>query len=51
MNLQNLTVLIVEDLAADRELHRRALRQDSSCAYDLLEAESVAAGLALCQVS
>ena len=49
MNLQNLTVLIVEDLAADRELHRRALRQDSSCAYDLLEAESVAAGLALCQ--
>ena len=49
MNLQNLTVLIVEDLVADRELYRRALRQDSSCVYDLLEVESVAAGLALCQ--
>ena len=49
MNLQTLTVLIVEDLATDRELYRRALRQDSSCVYDLLEVESVAAGLALCQ--
>jgi DNA-binding response OmpR family regulator len=40
---------MVEDLAANRELYRRAFRQDSSCVYDLLEVESVAAGLALCQ--
>ena len=49
MNLPTLTVLMVEDLAADRDLYRRALRQDSSCVYELLEAESLAAGLALCQ--
>ncbi|WP_373546199.1 response regulator [Chamaesiphon sp.] len=49
MNLQTLTVLIVEDLATDRELYRRALCQDSSCVYDLLELESVAAGLVMCR--
>ncbi|WP_295620252.1 PAS domain-containing protein, partial [Chamaesiphon sp. GL140_3_metabinner_50] len=45
MNLPTFTVLVVEDLATDRELYRRALSQD----YDLVEVESVAAGLALCQ--
>ncbi len=49
MNLPTFTVLMVEDFAADRELYRRALCQDSTCVYELLEAESVAAGLALCQ--
>ncbi len=49
MSLQTFTVLIVEDLITDRELYRRILGQDSSCVYSLLEAESVAAGLALCQ--
>jgi DNA-binding response OmpR family regulator len=48
-NLPTFTVLMVEDLAADRELYRRALCQDSNCAYELLEAESVAAGIELCQ--
>jgi PAS domain S-box-containing protein len=49
MKLPTFTVLMVEDLATDRELYRRSLRQDSSCVYDLLETESVAAGLALCR--
>ena len=49
MSFQTFTVLIVEDLITDRELYRRALCKDLSCVYDVLEAESVAAGLALCQ--
>jgi PAS domain S-box-containing protein len=49
MSLSTFTVLMVEDLATDRELYRRALCQDSTCVYELLEAESLAAGLALCQ--
>ncbi|MBC7516010.1 MAG: PAS domain-containing protein [Alkalinema sp. FL-bin-369] len=49
MSFQTFTVLIVEDLITDRELYRRALRGDSNCVYHVLEAESVAAGLALCQ--
>lgn len=49
MHIPTFTLLIVEDLATDRELYQRALNQDSSCNYQLLEAESVAAGLALCQ--
>jgi PAS domain S-box-containing protein len=48
MHLPTFTLLIVEDLATDRELYRRALNQDSSCIYHLLEAESVAGGLKLC---
>jgi PAS domain S-box-containing protein len=40
---------MVEDLEADRELYRRSLDQESGCLYKLLEAESVAAGLALCR--
>jgi PAS domain S-box-containing protein len=43
------TLLIVEDFPADRELYRRYLLDDASCTYSLLEAESAAAGLALCQ--
>ncbi len=42
-------MLIVEDLATDRELYRRALSQDSSYTYHLLEAESVAEALTLCR--
>jgi PAS domain S-box-containing protein len=49
MDLPTFTLLIVEDLATDRELYRRALNQDSSCIYRLLEAESVAAGMELCR--
>ena len=51
MNIPTFTLLIVEDFAPDRELYQRALSQDSSCVYQLLEAESVEAGLALCRVS
>jgi PAS domain S-box-containing protein len=40
---------MVEDLATDRELFRRALCQESNCVYELLEAESIAMGLALCR--
>jgi PAS domain S-box-containing protein len=42
------TLLIVEDFPADRELYRRALRAETSYDYRLLEAESVAEGLSLC---
>lgn len=49
MSFQTFTILIVEDLITDRELYRRALCKDLSCVYHVLEAESVAAGLALCQ--
>jgi PAS domain S-box-containing protein len=49
MNAPACTLLIVEDFAPDRELYRRALSQDPSCAYHLLEAESVEAGLELCR--
>jgi DNA-binding response OmpR family regulator len=51
MPIPTFTLLIIEDFAPDRELYRRALNQDSSCVYQLLEAESVEAGLALCRVS
>jgi PAS domain S-box-containing protein len=51
MPIPTFTLLIVEDFAPDRELYQRALSQDSSCVYRLLEAESVEAGLALCRVS
>jgi PAS domain S-box-containing protein len=43
------TLLIVEDFPADRELYRRALLADPNITYHLLEAESVAEGLELCQ--
>jgi PAS domain S-box-containing protein len=49
MHLPTFTLLIVEDLATDRELYRSALSQDSGCIYHLLEAESVAGGLNLCR--
>ncbi|MGG6270463.1 PAS domain S-box protein [Leptolyngbya sp. AN03gr2] len=43
------TLLLVEDFPPDRELYRRCLMADSECAYCLLEADSVMAGLALCR--
>ena len=49
MPIPTFTLLIVEDFAPDRELYQRALIQDSSCVYQLLEAESIEAGLALCR--
>ena len=48
LNLPTFTLLIVEDLPANREVYRQCLLGDLSCAYDLLEAESVAEGLELC---
>ncbi len=51
MQIPTLTLLIVEDLATDRERYRLALSQDASCTYHLLEAASVAAGLKLCRTS
>ena len=49
MNLPTFTLLIVEDVPASRELYRNCLLTDVSCAYDLLEAASVAEGLSFCQ--
>jgi signal transduction histidine kinase len=49
MNLPTFTLLIVEDIPANRELYRNCLLTDVSCTYDLLETESVAEGLELCQ--
>jgi PAS domain S-box-containing protein len=49
MSLPIFTVLVVEDFEADRELYRRSLGQAANCLYELLEAESVAVGLELCQ--
>jgi PAS domain S-box-containing protein len=43
------TLLIVEDFQADRELYRRYLSNNSGYDYNLLEADSVAEGLALCR--
>jgi PAS domain S-box-containing protein len=45
------TVLIVDDLQTHRELFHNFLLIDSSCEYHILEAESVRAGIELCQVS
>ncbi len=45
-----LRILIVEDAPEDRELCRRLLRQSTGCGYEVLEAESGAEGLALCQM-
>jgi PAS domain S-box-containing protein len=43
------TLLVVEDSPDNRELYRHCLLTDDSCAYSLLEAASVEAGLELCQ--
>ncbi len=48
MTVPAFTLLIVEDLPANREVYRQFLVNDLSFAYDLLEAESVAEGLELC---
>jgi PAS domain S-box-containing protein len=49
MSTSTSTLLIIEDFPADRELYRRALLADPNISYHLLEAESVAEGLELCQ--
>jgi PAS domain S-box-containing protein len=49
MSTSTSTLLIIEDFPADRELYRRALLADPNITYQLLEAESVAEGLELCQ--
>jgi PAS domain S-box-containing protein len=46
---QTYTLLIVEDALIDRELYQRFLGKDPNCDYDLLEAESVEAGLEFCR--
>ncbi len=43
------TLLVVEDSPDNRDLYRHCLLTDDSCTYSLLETESVAAGLKLCQ--
>ncbi|WP_309744188.1 PAS domain-containing protein [Chamaesiphon sp. OTE_20_metabat_361] len=48
MSTSPYTLLIVDDVATDRELYRRALRSSNSN-YHLLIAESVAAALELCR--
>jgi PAS domain S-box-containing protein len=48
MKTSTYTLLIVEDFPADRELYCRALRAETAYDYRLLEAESVAEGLSLC---
>jgi CheY-like chemotaxis protein len=42
------TLLLVENALSYRERYRHYLGSDASCTYRLLEAESAAAGLALC---
>jgi PAS domain S-box-containing protein len=49
MSISVSTLLIVEDFPADRDLYRRALLADPNISYHLLEVESVAEGLELCQ--
>jgi PAS domain S-box-containing protein len=49
MNTTTFTILIVEDFQADRELYHRSLLQDANYSYQILAAETVAEGLALCQ--
>jgi PAS domain S-box-containing protein len=44
-----LTVLIVDDCPEDRQAYRRYLQQDSEYQYTILEEESGAGGLELCQ--
>jgi PAS domain S-box-containing protein len=49
MSQSTYTLLIVEDFLEDRERYRRFLLKDSDCSYCILEAESAAEGLELCQ--
>jgi PAS domain S-box-containing protein len=49
MSTSSYTLLIIEDLPANRELYRHCLLTDPACDYQVLEAESVAAGLELCR--
>ncbi len=43
------TVLIIEDSESDRSVFRQHLLADSETSYQILEADSAAAGLALCR--
>jgi PAS domain S-box-containing protein len=49
MSASSYTLLIIEDLPTNRELYRHCLLTDPNCDYQVLEAESVAAGLELCK--
>ncbi len=49
MSPPTITVLIVEDSLVNRELYRYCLLDDVGCDYSVLEAGTVAEGLALCQ--
>lgn len=48
-NPSSYTVLIVENVLANRELYSRCLQADSSCRYTLLEAQSVTSAVLMCQ--
>ncbi len=49
MNLPTVTLLIVEDFPASRELYCNCLLTDANYAYEFLEAGSIAVGLELCR--
>jgi PAS domain S-box-containing protein len=51
MSSPSLTLLIIEDFLADRELYQRYLQADTSCTYQLLTADCAKAGLELCQTA
>src|SRR5262245_32210211 len=51
MTKSQLTVLIVDDSPEDREVVRRALRQDPDTDYHILEAETGTDGLSICQTT
>ncbi|WP_052672308.1 GAF domain-containing protein [Aliterella atlantica] len=49
MTKQHRTVLIVDDFPPDREVYKRYLLADAEFTYTIVEKESAAGGLALCQ--
>ncbi|OKH54497.1 hypothetical protein NIES2101_06690 [Calothrix sp. HK-06] len=49
MTCPMLTLLVVENSLANRELYRHCLQENSSCVYCFLEVNSVIAGLELCR--
>lgn len=48
-SVSSYTVLIVENVSADRELYRRCLLSDPKCSYTLLEADSATDAILMCQ--
>ncbi|HEY9803793.1 MAG TPA: ATP-binding protein [Leptolyngbyaceae cyanobacterium] len=48
-SVSSYTVLIVENVSADRELYRRCLLSDPKCCYTLLEAHSATDAMLMCQ--